>query len=108
MCAENGKPNCACSHGGDPSGHGVPGGGAPQTGNVDGSPRFVQAITAAAPLKAQVDSGFNVPQTQPGQMMTSTNGGTVALYQDIYGTPGGQEYLVYPGSWGTVVTAGRP
>jgi hypothetical protein len=107
MCAQNGQPSCGCAHGGDPSGHGTPG-GAPLSEDVNGTPRFTQAITQAAPLKAEVNRGWNVPQTQPGQMMTSINGGTTALYQDIYGTPDGSEYLVYPGTWGTVVTAGRP
>jgi hypothetical protein len=107
MCAQNGKPACGCAHGGDPSGHGVPG-GAPIAEDVNGAPRFTQGITSAAPLKAQVASGWNVPQTQPGQMMTAINGGTTVLYQDIYGTPLGDEYLVYPGTWGTVVAAGRP
>lgn len=107
MCAQNGNPACGCAHGGDPSGHDVPG-GQPLTENVDGGPRFAQTIVSAAPLKQQVNRGYNVPQTQPGQMMTSINGGTTALYQDIYGTPQGDEYLVYPGSWGNVVAAGRP
>lgn len=107
MCAQNGKPSCGCAHGGDPSGHGIPG-GATRAEDVNGAPRFVQAIVSAAPLKHQVDGGYNVPQVQPGQMMTSVNGGTLALYQDIYGTPTGQEYLVYPGTWGSVVAAGRP
>ena len=107
MCAQNGRPACGCAHGGDPSGHGIPGEGQ-QSANVDGGVRFTQAITSAQPLKHQVSAGYNVPQTQPGQMMTPVNGGTIALYQDIYGTPSGSEYLVYPGTWGMVVAAGRP
>jgi hypothetical protein len=107
MCAQNGKPNCGCNHdGGAPSGTRAP--GVAESMDVNGAARFTQGITSAAPLKGKVAGGFNVPQTQPGQMMTPANGGTVALYQDIYGTPTGDEYLVYPGSWGTVVAAGRP
>lgn len=97
MCAQNGNPACGCSTQPDQ-----------ESCDVDGTPRFVQAITSAGPLKGQVDGGYLVPGAQPGQMMTPLDGGNLALYQDIYGSLDGKSYYYYPGSWGVVHSAGRP
>jgi hypothetical protein len=110
MCAQNGRPSCGCSHNGEPNANAASGSnaaGVPDTGDVDGVPRFLEQITMAAPLKAEVSGGYLVPASQQGQMMIPANGGTIALYQDIYGADA-NGYLVYPGAWGAEFSAGRP
>lgn len=107
MCAQNGMPACGCAHGyeTDPSGTSAP--GVPQVREVAGQPHFLDTITMAAPLKAQVAGGYLVPPNQTGQMMTTTNGGTMALYHDIYGGEA-NSYHYTEGSWGADFAAGRP
>jgi hypothetical protein len=107
MCAQNGMPACGCSHGytTDPSGTSTP--GMTDVREVAGQPRFLDQITMAAPLKGEVAGGYLVPRNQTGQMMTTTNGGTLALYDDIYGADG-NSYHYNEGSWAADFAAGRP
>jgi hypothetical protein len=92
MCAQNGKPDCMCSMG----------------GSATTGPRFTTPIVMAAPLKGAVNGGYNTPGMQPGQMMTARNGGTLALYEDLYGAPSGFEPPVqYEGTWGGIFAAGK-
>lgn len=112
MCAQNGQPACGCAH--QPAQSGAPSGSVNPSGtwgtDVTGTPRFTQAVTMAQPLKAQVDSGYIVPGSMPGQMMTTLNGGTLALYEDLYGGADydGQPVSVrYGGTWGGIFAAGK-
>lgn len=110
MCGSHQCPPGGCggqARGGVPSGSVM---GASYTSNVDGTPRFVQQQTHAAPIAMAVDGGYLVPGELPGAGQAMYLAGDHALYEDLYGAMDANGKYVavrYPGSWGRVVAFGK-